>query len=144
MADNLPTPSNEEGHPNSSRDESVGRQIERWLDLQAEELAIRKDETAIRREEIQANYDYAEKALEAQAADLGNQRTAERKKRRDTFLFLGGLVLIACVFFGWLVASGQDAFALEILKAGVFIATGGTGGYYAGRYRHLSGGDDDG
>lgn len=107
--------------------------IQQFLDQQTKELGIRTEELALRKRELDSSYQYAEKALNAQVEDRRDERLARRSSRRDRLVAFVGVLLLVLLFFGWLLYIGKDEFALEVLKALLFLLTGGTGGYYAGK-----------
>jgi hypothetical protein len=82
---------------------------------------------------MEAGFSYAEKALAVQERDLDNRRRDQLRGRRDRYLFLIIGLLIVTVFLTVALMMGKDEFATEALKAILYLVTGGTGGYFAGR-----------
>jgi hypothetical protein len=107
--------------------------VQQFLEQQAVDIAVRRDEVRLRRREIEVGLAYAEKALAAQERDLHSTRCEQRRGRRDRYLFLLFALLIVAAFFTVVLKMGKDAFATEALKAILYLVTGGTGGYFAGR-----------
>jgi hypothetical protein len=107
--------------------------VQQFLEHQAIDIAVRRDEMRLRRREMEVGFAYAEKALAAQERDLDNSRREQRRGRRDRYLFLILGLLIVVVFFTVTLKMGKDEFATEALKAILYLATGGTAGYFAGR-----------
>jgi hypothetical protein len=107
--------------------------VAQFLENQSRELALRNEELALKQRELEVNYQYAERALEAQVRDRKDSRQEIRSERRDTLVFLGMIASLVACFFGWLLYNGKDAFALEVLKAVLYLGGGGAGGYFAGK-----------
>ena len=102
--------------------------IKEFLQLQQQELIIKKEELAIRREEIQANERLARASIDSkQQTDLkhGDIYTSLSKWK----LGLAALIVVSVVFvIIYAMRSGNTDFALEVLKIGGALAAG----YFAG------------
>ena len=102
--------------------------IKEFLQLQQQELIIKKEELAIRREEIQANERLARASIDSkQPPDLkhGDIYTSLSKWK----LGLAALIVVSVVFvIIYAMRSGNTDFALEVLKIGGALAAG----YFAG------------
>ena len=128
-------------YEDSGEDEEPGRlpahprreMIRRFLDQQAEEIAVRSQEVQVRQLEVKAAYKYSRATLDAQERDLRDQRSEERKKRRDQLCFVGFATLLLMGLMVYLLQSGQDGLAQEILKGLVYITMAATSGFFAGR-----------
>jgi hypothetical protein len=107
--------------------------VQQFLEQQAVDVSMRRDEMRLRRREMEVGFAYAEKALAAQERDLDNSRREQLRGRRERYLFLTAGLLIVAVFFTVTLMMGKDQFATEALKAILYLVTGGTGGYFAGR-----------
>jgi hypothetical protein len=107
--------------------------IQRFLDQQAQEMAIRAQETQVRQLEVRAAYRYSRASLDAQERDLKDQRSEERKKRRDQIYFVAFALLLLAALVVYLLNGGKDELAREILKAVVYISMAATSGFYAGK-----------
>ena len=107
--------------------------VQQFLEQYVVGMAVRRDEVRLRKREIEVGFAYAEKALAAQERDLDSARRDQLRGRRDRYLFLTIGLLIVTVFFTVALMMGKDEFATEALKAMLYLATGGTGGYFAGR-----------
>jgi len=115
-----------------------GASVQQFLEQQAVDISIRRDELRLRRREMEAGFAYAEKALASQERDLDNTRRERLSGRRDRYLFLLAGLLIVVIFFVVALMMGKDQFATEALKAILYLVTGGTGGYFAGRQTRQS------
>lgn len=105
----------------------------RFLDQQAQEIAVRSQEIQIRQLEIKAGYRYSRASLDAQVRDLRDKRSEERKKRRDQLFFVGFVTVLLSGLLVYLLQSGKEELAHEILKAVVFITMAAASGFYAGK-----------
>ncbi|HEU4558258.1 MAG TPA: hypothetical protein VFS20_10425 [Longimicrobium sp.] len=126
--------SGEAFEPGEKLPELPGRAlIHRFLDQQAQEIAIRSQELQIRQLEIKAGYRFSRASLDAQQTDLKDKRSEERKKRRDQLFFVGFVTVVLIGLVVYLLQSGKEGLAHEILKALVYITTAATSGFYAGK-----------
>ncbi|HEY0024753.1 MAG TPA: hypothetical protein VGB24_17700 [Longimicrobium sp.] len=109
--------------------------VQQLVENQAKELAIRSEEIALRAKETDAGHRFAEKALDAQVKDRHEIREEQKRGRRDRLYFLGFAAAVVITFLVYLLHTGKDAFAQEVLKALIFLLSGGTGGYFAGKHQ---------
>lgn len=120
--------SNEQNNLPVNSSENQEPFIKEFLQLQQQELIIKKEELAIRREEIQANERLARASIDSkQQTDLkhGDIYTSLSKWK----LGLAALIVVSVVFvIIYAMRSGNTDFALEVLKIGGALAAG----YFAG------------
>jgi hypothetical protein len=109
--------------------------LEKFFENQRKELDVKGTEQALKRQEDEHAFRHAQKMLDAQERDRANQRTFRLSEAKHRYCFVGGLVLVALVFFGSLALMGKDQMALEFFKATTYLATGAIGGYFYGRSR---------
>lgn len=107
--------------------------VQRFLEHQAQEIAVRSHEAQIRQLEVRAGYKFSRASLDAQERDQKDQRTEDRKKRRDQLLFIAFAFLVLTALIIYLLQSGKDDLAREILKALVYISMAATSGFFAGK-----------
>lgn len=107
--------------------------IQRFYDLQAQEIAAREHETQVRQLEVKAGYRFSRASLEVQERHLREVRAEGRKKRRDHLYFSAFSLLLMTGLLVFLLKSGKEDLAGEILKGLVYITMGGTSGFFAGR-----------
>jgi hypothetical protein len=148
MSDSSLEPRRPTDLPSQSGDSDMSEQFRlfnetrlRELDLERQELEIRREENATERAKIESSSQYATDSLRYQAQfwERGQGNAQQRFKWRLVVGFLTLLTLIG-VTFG-LIAVGQPEFAKEILKyVGTFVA-GGLGGYGIGTRRGKQGGE---
>ena len=106
--------------------------IEKWIENQSKEIENRQREIELQKQTDDHNFEYAKLALNAKAKDNEDQRThvSRQHKRNLTFAAIMTAVLIG--FLVYSLHTGKDQIALEIIKAAIFIASGGAGGYALG------------
>lgn len=144
---NLPSPA---GDGRSSRRHSIPpspeitvTQLDRFLELQAQELGLRAREMDLRQQELQNAHAYSEQSLRAQLQDRDADRRHRHQERVASYAFVAFLFT---ALLGVLLAAllqGKDEFARELLKAVLYVIPAGAGGYFAGRQRGKSKDDAD-
>lgn len=103
--------------------------INRFIELQTQEISVRREELGLKKQEIANTHEYAKMALEAQVQDLGDSRKHSKSTRRDRLIFAGFIVILLGAFIVYALYLGKDQIAIEILKAIVYLLAGGLGGY---------------
>ena len=116
--------------------------IERFLENQSKELDLRVQELALGQQKDKNAYQYGKEALAIKAADRRDQRLHERQLRLATYWFLGFLILFLFGLLFYALHLGRDVFAMEIIKAIVFLLSGGAGGYGLAKSRRRGASDD--
>ena len=106
--------------------------IDKFLDNQRLELDIKAKEIELQRTAEQHSFEYSKSALDKEAADRNTHRAFVRQCRRDTYLFVSGLVVVVSGIIGYSLWMGKDEIAMEIIKAIIFLLSGGAGGYAIG------------
>ncbi|MFH0938513.1 MAG: hypothetical protein V1899_04425 [Planctomycetota bacterium] len=108
-----------------------------FLDNQTKELELRNRQLELEKQKDNHTFDWAKNSLDAQVIDREKDRIFRLISRRNSFVFV---TIITALFIGLLVFAlmmNKDQIALEIIKAVIFIITGGAGGYAVGR-QHIS------
>ncbi|KVG05414.1 hypothetical protein WJ24_27700 [Burkholderia vietnamiensis] len=109
--------------------------LEKFLDLQTKEQAIRGQELALRTKEMEHNAKQAGDILGAQERDRTASRTHERKMSRDRLIFFAFVLVIAVASVIIALYMGKDQFVIEAMKLiGTFLA-GGASGYGVAKVR---------
>lgn len=106
-----------------------------FLDNQTKELELKNRQLELEKQKDDHAFDWAKKSLDAQVIDRDKQRAFQLHGRRNCFVFA---TVIAVLFVGLLVCAlwlNKDQVALEIIKALIFITTGGAGGYAVGKHK---------
>ena len=103
--------------------------LSKWVEVQSGEIKLQTERLRIEESELHNNHDLAIIAIEKQASDRDSQREFIRKCRKDNFLFISGIIAV----IGGLIFSAlymdKDSIAMEIIKAVLFLTSGGAGGY---------------
>lgn len=129
MNNNLPQNRTKPGH-NTQVDTGL---IEKFLQNQSKELDIKAKEIEQLKTSDQHAFEYSKIALEKEAIDRSSQRDFVRKCRKDSFLFISGIVAVIGLLVGYSLWIGKDQIAMEIIKSVIFLLSGGAGGYAIGR-----------
>ena len=111
--------------------------VERFLDNQTQELQLRTQELALQQQKDNNAFAYGKDALTAQLEDRKGQRVHESEARVVTFVFVGFVVFLIIGLIAYSIHAGKEAFATEIIKALVFLFSGGAGGYGFARSRPM-------
>ena len=106
--------------------------IEKWLENQTKEIETRQLEVDLQKQTDNHNFEYAKTALSAQATDSESQRIHASQRHKRNLIFAGFMAAALISFLVYSLYSGKDQVALELIRAAVFIATGGAGGYALG------------
>lgn len=130
------------GAPLVSAEEHTNRpapqQLDRFLDLQTQELNLRAREMDIRLQELTNAHAYSEQALHAQLRDREADRRHQRGEQNSWYLFIGMLFFALMAAMGIALFTGHEDFARELLKAVLYVVPAGAGGYFAGRHKEKS------
>lgn len=101
----------------------------RFLETQAAELEIRREENELKKKELDYNYDHAKRLLEAQLKDRGEERTFTEKNNSRGAKLVGFLVLILLAAVVYALKINKDVIVLELVKYVGLLLAGGVGGY---------------
>lgn len=107
--------------------------INRFLTVQEKELVIRTEELALKKQADNNTFEYSKAALDANVKD----REAEREHAKTTikywYIFASVITIVFFIFLGCALYLNKEQIALEIIKAIIFLASGGIGGYAYGK-----------
>ena len=117
--------------------------LRQFVENQTKELEIKALEIEAKKQEDNHAYEYALKAVDAEAVDRENSRNVWVKSRRDSYFFAGCIIVIVLLFLGFCLWIGKDAVAMEMIRLFAAFATGGLGGFAVGRYKKKIGGDGE-
>jgi hypothetical protein len=98
---------------------------------------------ALERQRAANDHEITKKSLEAQLDDRDKQRQFDQTARRDRLIFSGGMVLLLVAFVFYALYLNKDQIVIEVLKALIFLAAGGLGGYSLKKTREKKGQDDE-
>jgi hypothetical protein len=107
--------------------------VDLFLQNQAQEITLRREEIELKREQAKQNFEYANKALTAQLEDRERERAFTYKDRHGARMFLGLMVFLLALFLSIALFLDKDQIALEIIKIIGLLFAGGLGGYALGR-----------
>ena len=103
--------------------------LNRFIENQTLELQIRKGEQEIRQKELSFNYEFSNKALDAEASDREKVRDHDRKKTQYYLWFGIAVIFALTVFMMTALLKDKDAIAKEILDTMIKLSIGGVGGF---------------
>ena len=115
--------------------------VDLFLQNQAQEITLRREEIELKRDQAQQNFEYANKALTAQLEDRERERTFTYKDRHGARMFLGSMVFLLALFLSIALFLDKDQIAIEIIKIIGLLFAGGIGGYALGRQQARTGGN---
>lgn len=115
--------------------------IEDMVRQQAQQLEIRNREIALQEKQLDHQTKYAERVLAAQAEDLKDQRVHEGKQTNRKLIGGGVAVVLVLGFLITCILTGHETIALEMVKAVLYTAFAGGGGYAIGKGRGKKGQD---
>lgn len=125
--------SNKHQPATSSRQQPAPQAIDRFLDLQRQEMDIRAKELETHSKEIEYNSRYAQNALEAHAQDRKDERDHQTRRRKGLYIIIGVVVAMLLVFLFAAAYIGKENLAIEVVKLLVAFLGGGGGGYAIGK-----------
>lgn len=118
--------SQQQGHGSNAMPPDV---IKSFLDLQKDELQVRKQELELNQQQESNQKDIAKAGISAQLTDRNHHR--DHIERRTKLRFVGGSILMTIVltFLGVALYMGKEAVVMKALEiSGIFIS-GFVGGY---------------
>lgn len=134
MEDNENLPSEQ----NKKTTEIAPALFKEFLDNQTKEIELKSREIDLQKQKDDHGFEFAKTALEAQADDRKQLRAFQLKSKRSGHIFTTIIVLFFIVLLITALAMDKDQVALEIIKAVIFMTTGGAGGYAIGRIRNIN------
>lgn len=112
---------------------AVIRHAEGELAVKRSEIELQEKQEDTRRLEIETNAKVAMAQIEAQERDLKDNRTQYNSMLTRRYWFVGVVVLMILVFATVGMMTGHKDIVIEIMKATLFFAAGGFGGYQYGK-----------
>ena len=106
--------------------------IEKWIENQSKEIENRQREIEVQKQTDDHNFEYAKLALSAKAKDNEDERAHVSRQQKRILTFAAIMTGVLIGFLVYSLHTGKDQVALEIIKAAIFIASGGAGGYALG------------
>lgn len=96
---------------------------------QAREIEVRASELTIQQKANERGFEFATRSMEAQAKDRSEQRIHQRSTLKMVGIFVSITFLIVSALIAIALYLGKDTLVLEIVKAIMYLAAGGAGGY---------------
>jgi len=103
--------------------------VKTFLDNQTQELEIKAKQLALQKQEDDHGFEFGKAALAAKSADRNLQREHDLKSQIYTYALIGVIVSFIFGIIFYAMYSGNKDIAMEIIKAIVYLAGGGLGGY---------------
>lgn len=124
------------GTPTKTSRQSSGlepEQADRLLAIQERELFLKEQQLELNKQTDKNSYNFAIANLDATKEDRREQRAAQIKLINSRYLFVGGfvggIILLIAVFLVVAMIMGKDQIAMEVIKAALYLVSGGLGGY---------------
>ena len=134
--DNSQVPSRNSGPFTSEQSEQIVRNIAKEHELRLSELNLRKQED-------DHSFEFAKAALSAKTTDKDAEREHHRQTQKTNLIFISIITLIITGLIAYALSIGKDNFAMELIKAVIFILSGGAGGFAIGKSSHKDTGKDN-
>ncbi len=103
--------------------------VQKLVENQTRELEVRQQELILQQQQIVTGHEFSQLSLKAQLEDRERNRQHFQKYRRERLYFGGFIAILLTGFIIYSLQLGKDAFAIEVLKALVFLLSGGISGY---------------
>jgi hypothetical protein len=103
--------------------------IDALIRNQAKDLAVRAEEVSLQKQQDTNNFEFGRQALQAQLEDRNAQREHAKTMRWSLYALLAFLSLLLAALLGVCLWHDKDVMALEIIKAIIYIVSGGLGGW---------------
>ena len=107
--------------------------LEQFLKNQSKELDLRVKELDLQRQADAHNYQYAQSSLDLQAKDRESSRVHLLSSRKTSYIFALIMFVLLAFILCYALYLNKDQIAMEIIKAAIFIISGGAGGYALGK-----------
>lgn len=114
---------------NDPRAPSQSELIAQFIKTQENELIIRAQELELKKQTDANSYEYAIKALDANVLDRQSERNHNQSVAKGRYIFAGVVIVALFILFAIALFLNKDAIVMEIIKAILYITTGGIGGY---------------
>lgn len=118
------------------------RLIDRFLQVQSQELEVRKQELETRREELELRkqeseqaFVFAKDSLKVQSEDLKDYRRQERRESWQVVLVVISVLLVVAAVLIYALSQDKDQFVLELTRVVLSALGGGGVGYALGHRR---------
>ena len=103
--------------------------LRQFAENQAQEFHLRQQEQSVRRQEVENAHEYALKLLDAQLVDRQRERESSKNHLTTGGWFVMVIVLALIGGICYALYLNKDQLVIELVKAIIFIVSGGIGGY---------------
>lgn len=103
--------------------------LNKILDNQTRELALKEKEIEAQNKHDKNSLEFAKVSLKAQSEDKSKNIKYHAKIISMRYWFAGIVITIISTLIVYALATGNNAFALEVIKAIAFLIAGAVGGY---------------
>lgn len=107
--------------------------IEKMLALQEKDLILKTQQLDLQKQTDQHSFQYAKDALVENAKDRDAQRKYHKSILRESYFFASFIILIFFIFMAIALYFNKDDLAKEIVRAIIYLGSGGIGGYFWGK-----------
>ncbi len=123
----LPTP--KDTQLDTSDADNKDKLLSKILDNQTRELALKEKEIEAQNKHDKNALEFAKVSLKAQSEDASKNIKHHANIISMRYWFAGIVITIISILIAYALATGNNAFALEIIKAIAFLIAGAVGGY---------------
>ncbi len=103
--------------------------LNKILDNQTRELALKEKEIEAQNKHDQNSLEFAKVSLKAQSEDTSRNIKHHTRIIGMRYWFAGVVIMIISMLVAYALATDNDVFALEVIKAITFLIAGAVGGY---------------
>lgn len=107
--------------------------VGKLLAVQEKDLALKAQEMELRKQTDSNSFEFAKASLTANIKDREEQRKYFQSITKYVLGFSAVVFLLFAVFLSIALYLNKDQIAMEIVKAIIYIASGGLGGYALGQ-----------
>lgn len=108
--------------------------IKQFLDTQASEINLKTQELELKKQEDTHNFEFSQRALDAQVKDRLDQRIHNRTLSKYLYIAIGVIVFIIAAVIVFALYLNKESVAMELVKAIMYLIAGGFGGYGLSKY----------
>lgn len=112
--------------------------VKEFLDNQTKEMEIRVQELTLQKQQDDYGFEYVKMVLAAKVEDRKSTRNHIIKSKIFTYFFATTIILIIVGVIVYAMHSGNEDIAMEIIKAIIYLAGGGLGGYGVAKIRETT------
>ena len=121
-----PLPAPQSGHNTSAPSSEL---VERFLDLQQQELKLRTEELALHAQQEANNKSIAEASISANLQDRESERSHRERKTKLFFVGSTVIIVILTLFAGFALYTGKEDIVMKMVEIMAIFTAGFVGGY---------------